>query len=383
MAEAFGTREEKVDPRITKLANLLVNYSLGLKKGEKVLVESIGFDGLDLVHEVVHAATVAGGLAYPNFRHDRVVRRFLHDAGEEQIKAHGKYDLQRMKDMDCYIGIRCASNTSELGDVPAAKLGLYNKHYQGPVHMKTRVPRTRWVVLRWPNESMAQNAHRPLHAFEDFYFNVCTLDYAAMSRAMDPLKKLMEATDRVEIKAPGTDIRFSIKGNPAIKCDGRVNIPDGELFTAPVKESIEGTIRFNAAALFEGTIFDQINLRFARGKVVEADAGAQTARLRAILDRDPGARYVGEFSLGFNPYVLEPMLDALFDEKIAGSLHMALGNSYDECPNGNHSSIHWDLVHIQRADKGGGEIRFDGKLVRQDGDFVPKELKGLNPDRLK
>lgn len=371
-----------MDSRITKLADLLVNYSCAVKKGEKVLVECMGFDPLNLVHEVTHMATQAGGMVFTNFRHDRITRRFLLDAGEEQIKAQAKYDLYRMKDMDCYIGVRGTPNTMEMGDVPAAALKLYNKYYNDPVHMKTRVPKTRWVVLRWPNDAMAQNAKQSLFAFEDFYFNVCTLNYAKMSKAMDPLKARMEATDRVEIKAPGTDLSFSIRGLPAIKCDGHVNIPDGELYTAPVRDSINGTIRFNTASFFEGTVFDSVDLRFKNGKVIEASAGALSEKLNAILDRDSGSRYVGEFALGFNPYVTDAMLDTLFDEKIAGSLHMALGNAYDDCFNGNHSSIHWDLVHNQRPEKGGGEIYFNGKLVRKDGLFTIRELAGLNPDRL-
>ncbi|MBM3288065.1 MAG: aminopeptidase, partial [Candidatus Eisenbacteria bacterium] len=299
------------------------------------------------------------------------------------IKAQAKYDLYRMRDMNCYIGIRGTGNTMELSDVPSEKQKMWGKYYATPVHFKVRVPKTRWVVLRYPNESMAQNARKPLHIFEDFYFNVCTLDYAKMSRAMDPLKELVDRTDRVEIKAPKTDLSLSVAGLKSIKCDGHLNIPDGELYTAPVKNSINGTICFNTPALFEGTVFDQIILRFKNGKVVEADAGAQSQKLNEILDRDGGSRYVGEFALGFNPYVTYAMLDALFDEKIAGSLHMALGNSYDDCFNGNKSAIHWDLVHVQRPDYGGGEIYFDGKLVRKDGLFVPKELQGLNPNRLK
>jgi len=371
-----------VDPRITKLADLLVHYSCGVRKKEKLLVECNGFDAFDLAHEVLHVATRAGAQVFYNFRNDRLTRRFLHDADEEQIKAQAKYDLYRMKEMDCYVGIRCTPNTMEMGDVPPQQLRLYNKHYNEPVHMKTRVPKTRWVVMRWPNDSMAQNAKKPLHPFEDFYFDVCTLDYARMSKAMDPLKARMEKTDRVEIKAPGTDLSFSIKGLPAIKCDGHLNIPDGELYTAPVKGSMNGVIRFNTPSLFEGTVFDAITLRFKNGKIVEADAGGLTKTLNGILDRDPGARQVGEFALGFNPYVVDAMLDTLFDEKIAGSLHMAMGNSYDDCFNGNRSSIHWDMVHNQRPEKGGGEIYFDGKLIRKDGLFLPKELKGLNPDRL-
>jgi len=372
-----------MDPRVTRLADLLVNYSCAVKKGEKLLVECIGFDAFPLVHEVTRVATRAGGVVFTNFRHDRLLRQLLHEAGEDQIKAQAKYDLARMKEMDCYIGVRGTPNTMELGDVPVEKLKLWNKHYNEPVHMRTRVPKTRWVVLRWPNDSMAQNAHKPLYRFEDFYFDVCTLDYPRMSKAMDPLKSIMESTDRVQVTGPGTDLSFSIKGLPAVKCDGHVNIPDGELFTAPVRDSINGTIRFNTPALYEGTVFDQIDLTFKKGKVVDAQAGAQTERLNQILDRDPGARYVGEFSLGFNPYIEKAMLDALFDEKIAGSLHMALGNAYDDCFNGNRSQIHWDLVHIQRPENGGGEVIFDGKVIRRDGLFLTRELKGLNPDKLK
>ena len=371
-----------MDPRIKKLADLLVHYSCGVKRGEKLLVECNGFDGLDLVHEVMRSATKAGGFVYFNFRHDRLTRRLLHDADEKQIKAQAKYDLYRMKDMDCYIGIRCTPNTMEMSDVPAAKLRLYNKYYNDPVHMKTRLPKTRWVVMRWPNDSMAQNAKKPLHPFEDFYFDVCTLDYARMSKAMDPLRALMNKTDRVQVKGPGTDLALSIKGLPAIKCDGHLNIPDGELYTAPVKDSVNGTIRFNTPSLFEGTVFDEITLRFKNGKIVEAEAGALTGALNGILDRDRGARFVGEFALGFNPYVTDALLDTLFDEKIAGSLHLAMGNSYEDCFNGNRSSIHWDMVHNQRPERGGGEVYFDGKLIRSDGLFVPKELKGLNPENL-
>ncbi len=371
-----------MDPRITKLAKMLVEYSCGVKEGEKLLVECNGFDCLDLAHEVTSVATRKGAYVFQNFRNDQVLRRFLHDASEEQIRAQAKYDLYRMRDMDCYIGVRASSNTMEMGDVPPEKLKLYMKHYGTPVHLKTRVPKTRWVVLRWPNNSMAQNAHRPLHVFEDFYFDVCTMDYRRMSKAMDPLKALMESTDRVEIKAPGTDLSFSIKGMPAIKCDGHLNIPDGELFTAPVKASVNGTVRFNTRTLFEGTVFDAIALTFRNGKVVKAEAGGRTERLNSILDRDPGARYLGEFAFGFNPYVTEPLLDTLFDEKIDGSFHMALGNSYDDAPNGNKSAIHWDIVQIQRKEHGGGEILFDGRLIRKDGLFVQKELKGLNPAAL-
>jgi aminopeptidase len=372
-----------VDPRATRLAEVLVNYSCGVKKGENVLVEVNGFDATELVGEIIRVATRKGANAFYEIRHDSLVRVLLHHADEAQIKAQAKHPLRQMKDMQCYIGIRAASNISELGDVPAQKMKLYTTHYRKPVHLQQRVAHTRWVVLRYPNASMAQAAQMPLGPFEDFYYQVCTMDYAKMSRAMNPLVRLMNKTDQVRIQAPGTDLSLSIKGLPAIKCDGKMNIPDGEIFTSPVRASVEGTVRFNAGSLLDGIVFGAINLTFKQGKVVAIDAGAQTKAVTAILDRDPGARYVGEFALGVNPFVVKPMLDILFDEKISGSFHMALGNSYEECDNGNRSGLHWDLVQIQTPEYGGGTIHFDGKLVRKNGRFVPAALQGLNPERLK
>jgi len=372
-----------VDPRTTRLADLLVNYSTGVKKGENLLLEVSGFEPLDLMTEIVRIATRKGANIFYEIRHDAILRTFLRHAREEQIKAQKKHPLAQMKDMDCYIGIRATPNIAEMSDVPSQKTQWYARHVRRPVHLLERVPHTRWVVLRYPNHSMAQAAHMPLAPFEDFYYNVCTMDYPKMSRAIRPLKRLMDRADRVEIKAPGTELSFSIKGLQSVPCDGKLNIPDGECFTAPVRDSVEGTVRFNAGSLLEGNAFGAIDLVFRKGKVVEAKAGPQTKKLNEILDRDAGARYVGEFAFGFNPYIETPMLDILFDEKIAGSFHMALGNAYDECDNGNKSSLHWDLVQIQTPKHGGGEIWLDGKLIRKNGKFVPNALQGLNPENLK
>ena len=362
---------------------MLVNYSCGVKKGDKLLIQISGFEPLDLGAELVRVATKKGAFVFCDFRHDTVHRAFLKTADEDQIKAQKKYALYQMKDMDCFIGIRAAANIAELSDVPSEKSMLYAKHYGIPVHMKVRVPNTRWVVLRYPNNAMAQSAKMPLSAFADFYYDVCTMDYLKMSRATNPLVRLMDKTDRVEIKAPGTDLRFSIKGLKSVKCDGKLNIPDGECFTAPVRDSVEGTVRFNAGSLLEGVMYNDIDLEFKKGKVVKATSGPNTMKMNAVLDRDGGSRHVGEFALGFNPFITTPMHDILFDEKIAGSFHMALGNAYDECNNGNKSSLHWDLVQIQTPKMGGGEIWFDGKLIRKNGKFIPKSLQDLNPENLK
>jgi len=266
-------------------------------------------------------------------------------------------------------------NVTELADVPAEKMQLIGKKMR-PVQDQ-RVKRTKWVVLRWPTPSMAQLAGMSTEAFEDFFFDVCTLDYRKLQPGMKALKALMEKTDRVQIKAPGTDLNFSIKGISAIICGGDRNIPDGEVFTAPVKDSVEGQLTFNAPSIYQGTAFDGIQLRFKRGKIVEASSN-ETEKLNKILDSDVGARYIGEFSLGFNPRVFQPMRDILFDEKIAGSFHFTPGQAYEEADNGNRSQVHWDMVSIQRPDYGGGEIYFDGKLIRKNGEFLPKQLRSLN-----
>ncbi len=372
-----------MDPRITRLADLLVNYSTAAKPGENLLVETIGTDALDLVEEIVRVAAEGGVNVQYNIHHQTVLRAFLHAAKEEQVAALTDAALHQMKQMDCYIGVRGASNASELADVPAEAMRWYSKHYFEAVHLKERVAKTRWVVLRYPNDAMSQLARKPKRAFEDFYFDVCTMDYAKMSEAMDALVELMANTDRVKVVGRNTELSLSIKGLRPIKCDGKVNIPDGEVYTAPVKDSIDGRVCFNAGSMFESKAFGPITLEFEAGKCVKVEAGGDTEAVEAILDRDEGARYVGEFALGVNPYITSPMLDTLFDEKIGGSLHMAMGNSYDDCFNGNRSGIHWDLVHIQTPEWGGGEIWFDGVLVRKDGVFVHEALLPLNPDALK
>jgi aminopeptidase len=224
---------------------------------------------------------------------------------------------------------------------------------------------------------MAQLAGMSTEAFEDFYFDVCTLDYRKLQPGMKALQRLMEKTDCVQVKGPDTDLQFSIKGIPAIICGGDRNIPDGEVFSCPVKDSVEGHVTFNAPSIYQGTAFDGIRLEFKSGKIVAARSN-ETQKLNKILDSDPGARYIGEFSLGFNPRVFHPMRDILFDEKIAGSFHFTPGQAYEEADNGNRSQVHWDMVNIQRPDYGGGEIYFDGKLVRKDGKFLPKQLRSLN-----
>jgi len=284
--------------------------------------------------------------------------------------------------MDAYIGIRGGLNISEMSDVPKEKMQLYEKHVLKPVHFEERVKRTKWSILRYPTPSFAQQAGMSTESFENFFFDVCTADYVKMADAMNPLQDLMEITNKVHINGPNTDLTFSIQEIPTIKCSGTHNIPDGEVFTAPVKNSVEGHINFNIPTIYQGNKFSDIYLRFKKGKIVEAKAD-KTEKLNEILNTDEGARYVGEFSFGINPYITRPILDILFDEKICGSFHFTPGQAYDEADNGNRSNIHWDMVMIQTREMGGGEIYFDDVLIRKDGIFIPEPLQGLNPENLK
>lgn len=370
------------DPRYTDLANLLVRHSMRVEKGEKVLIEAFDIPG-EFTAELIHAVGRAGGQPLVSTYSQQVLRAMYQNGTEEQMSLLGKIEKARMEAVDCYAGVRGSHNISEMSDVPREKMDLYERLWWKPVHSDVRVPKTKWVVLRWPHPSMAQAANMSTEAFEDFYFRVCAgVDYPAMDRAMQPLKTLMDKTDRVRISGPGTELAFSIKGIGAVGCSGERNIPDGELFTCPVKDSINGILQYNCETMYRGTLFNNIKLTFKNGKIVDAFAGAETGKLNEILDSDPGARYIGEWSLAFNPHILRPMKDILFDEKIAGSFHMTPGQAYEEADNGNRSQIHWDMVCIQRKDYGGGEIYFDDKLIRKDGIFVLEELAGLNPEKL-
>ncbi len=370
-----------INEDIKKLAHNLVNYSCSLKKGEKVLIDAIGVPN-DLPIAIVEEAYKVGAYPFVNVIDNSIQRAIYSGLNEEQTKLWADIDSVRMKNMDAYIGIRGGDNSFELSDVDGDKMAIYQNFYSLPVHHNIRVKQTKWVVLRYPTPSMSQQAQMSTEAFSRYYFDVCNLDYSKMDKAMDALKTLMDKTDKVRIVAPETDLTFSIKGINAVKCAGKLNIPDGEVYTAPVKNSVNGTIKYNAPSIEQGLKFENVKLTFKDGKIVEA-TGNYTEKLNEIFNTDEGAKYVGEFAIGVNPYVTKPIGDILFDEKISGSIHFTPGCCYDDAFNGNISSIHWDLVLIQLENFGGGEIYFDDVLIRKNGIFVLDELKPLNPENLK
>ncbi len=370
-----------MDSRIRKLADVLVRHSTKLQPGEKVLIET--FDTPDaLVIALIERVTEAGAIPFVETRSMRVLRSLFTHATEAQMRDIAAHELSRMKNVQAYMGIRGSHNALEYSDVPSDRMKLYSSLWNHEVHTQQRVNHTKWVVLRYPSPSFAQAAGMSTEAFEDFYFNVCTLDYAKMAEAQKPLHKRMVEADRVRLTGKDTDLEFSIKGIGAVMCSGDRNIPDGETYSCPVKDSVNGVIHYNTPTIYQGTRFTDVRLEFKDGKIVDATA-SDTKKLNAILDSDEGARYIGEFAIGFNPYILNPMLDILFDEKINGSFHFTPGQAYKAAGNGNTSSIHWDMVFIQRPEYGGGEIYFDNELIRKDGIFVPDDLHALNPENLK
>lgn len=368
-----------MDPRYSKLAKTLCGHSAKIAQGEHVLLD-LSETPAEMAEALIAEISARGAYPHAEICNPRINRALALAATPERLAVAAECALEKIKKMDAYIAIRGAANIFENSDVPQANMAKIAAAMKPAVDW--RVNKTKWVVLRWPTPAMAQQAQMSSEAFEDFYFRVCTMDYGRMEEGMEAARRLMESADKVHITGPGTDLGFSIKSMPAIPCGGQYNIPDGEIFTAPVRDSVEGTVSYNAPTVYNGISFDSITLTFEKGKIVDASAGAKTAALKKILSSDEGASYIGEFAMGFNPHIVSPMRDILFDEKIAGSFHFTPGQAYENADNGNRSRIHWDMVCIQTPEWGGGEISFDGKVVRRDGLFVGEGIEKLNPQYL-
>jgi len=363
------------DARVTAWAEVLVDYSTRVKKGDVVLISAGGFEALPLVKEI-YRLCLARGAKYVeyDFSVAEIGRHFYNSASREQLAHFPGHKLDFMKQVTVYIAIGAAENSMVMAQARQEAMISHAKVTR-PI-IDQRVKHTRWVITRYPTHGGAQEARMSLEEYEDYVLAACCIDWQAESKKQEKLKKLMDAADRVRIRASDTDLTFSLKGLPGIKCDGRFNIPDGEVFTAPVKDSVEGYITYNCPTIYQGKEFNNIRLEFSRGKVVRAEAGDMTDDLNRILDTDEGARYIGEFAIGVNPGIRRPMRNILFDEKIFGSIHFTPGQCYDECDNGNRSAVHWDMVKLLEGD---GEIWFDETLIQKDGRFVHKNLLQLNP----
>lgn len=364
------------DTRIKQLADVLVNYSTGVKKGDVVLISASGFECAPLVKEL-YLLCLEKGAQYVeyDFTTPEINRHFYNTASKEQLAYFPQHKLDFMKKATVYIGVSASENSMVMAQANQKNMIAWSKVIR-PI-IDERVKHTRWVITRYPTHGAAQEASMSLEEYEDYLFSACCIDWAAESKKQEKLKKLMDKAEKVRIKASDTDLSFSIKGLPGIKCDGRFNIPDGEVFTAPLKDSVEGHITYNCPTVYQGKEFNNIRLEFKKGRIVRAASPGKDDDLNRILDTDDGARYVGEFAIGVNPGIRVPMRNILFDEKIFGSIHFTPGQCYDECDNGNRSAVHWDMVKLLQGD---GEIWFDDTLIQKDGVFVHKDLLVLNPE---
>ncbi len=362
-------------PEDKQLARQLLSHSIELKEGENIMLQLIGLNGTGLMRALTEAVREKG--AHPFIKiEDPETNRILLEKGDDEFwKSQAETDqLPLMKQMDAFVGIRAAENIYENSAVSKQANNAYSRHFLNPVHFKQRVEHTRWVVLRYPSAAFAMNAKMPTERFRDFYYKACLLDYEKLRTDMQPLEELLRKTGLVRLKGEGTDIEFSVKGQNWIPCFGKRNIPDGELFSSPLIDSVNGHITY-APSVYQGKPFEFVKLEVKNGVVTGFDSSNNTA-FEEILDTDEGARRFGEFSFGLNPVIEKPMYDILFDEKIYGSNHLTLGKDYAIAPNGNSSDIHWDLVCI------GPDVYLDGELVRKGRLFVKEELSGLNPDKL-
>jgi len=366
------------DPRLQKLAETLILYSVRMQAGETVMIYA-PVKAKPLIIELLKVIRAHGGNPVVELSDDEISRELTLATTDKSLDRQYRWLDWKLDDVDCIVNIRASESDYVQVDVPQELKSAVAKK-MNPLAPK-RLGK-KWVLLNYPTEGGAHKNRMSLEAYYDYIIGVSTVDYSRMNDAFRPLKDLMERTDRVRLVAKGTDLSFSIRGIPAIPCAGEYNIPDGEIFTAPVKDSVNGTITYNAPSPQRGAVFTNVSLTFANGRIVQATADQEPELLKSIFDTDPGARYVGEFAIGVNPLVKKPVGDTLYDEKIAGSIHFTPGRCYAEAPNGNDSAVHWDLVLIMTSEYGGGEVWFDGRLIRKDGRFVIPELLGLNPENL-
>lgn len=371
--ERIGENMDK--QKLNKLANTIINYSLHLKENSRVIV-SFTKEATPLVEELIKEAQKVKAVMVLNMYDPKLNARLSEKSTDRRLEQLKKIKEFEVENYDAFIQIRTENNDYERRNIPKEtikKLGAMTQAVDD-----IRINEREWVLLNYPTDLDAYKSKMTSEEFNDFALEVMTVDYQKMAKDIEPLKELMERTDKVRITSPGTDITFSIKGMPAIPCCGEKNIPDGELYSAPIKDSVNGTITYNTPSPYQGNVYNNVSLTFENGKIIKATCDGDNEKLNEIFDTDEGARYVGEFALGFNPKILYPMGDILYDEKILGSLHFTPGRCYADCDNGNVSSIHWDMVLIQREDFGGGEIYFDDVLIRKDGKFIPEELQVLN-----
>lgn len=351
-----------MNKNIEELAKIIVNYSTRVKAGDRVRIVCEGLEGLPLVKEL-HKQCLLKKARHVEYelREPAITKDFLFIADDRQLSYIPSEYLTIIQKTDVYIWIGAPSNTRELASIDGRKSALYRKALT-PLR-EERLKNTRWCALLYPTIGLAQDANMSLDELTAFFFRACLRDWEKEKAKIKPLKKRLDSCKLVKITGEGTELTFTFSDRKSVVCAGEVNLPDGELFTAPDRESVEGTILFNMPADYQGKRFHDVQLHFKKGKVIKATSRNDVDELMKILDTDKGSRYLGEFAIGLNRQINRQFFNPLFDEKIFGTIHVAIGHCYPQADNGNKSAIHWDLVYSLRN---GAKLFFDDKEVSID-----------------
>jgi aminopeptidase len=353
------------DPRWSQLAEILVNYSTGTRRDDRLLITMTEPETFPLTLAVYEQAVRAGAFPQVQFASAYLERALLLHGSDDLVGRVPDLELQGMEWADVYVGLRGASNPHELAGIPPERLAAHRRAL-GAISAR-RNERTRWVLTRVPNKSLAQQAGMSLEEMLRFYFNATLRDWEAEARRHAAIRDVFQAATRVRITGRDTDLTFSTAGRSYVAGDGHINMPDGEVYTAPVDDSAQGAIAFEFPASFAGQMVAGIRLELRDGEVVRATAERGEALLQQALAIDAGARRLGEFGVGVNFGIDRFVGDILFDEKIGGTIHLALGRAYTECGGSNASALHWDLVKDLRTE---GTIELDGQVVFASGRFL-------------
>lgn len=364
------------DPRVEKLADLLVRHSLRLRPREKVVLVGSPL-GESLLEACYRAAMKAGAFVDTRMMLTSQDEILLKIGNEEQIRFVNPMAELQLNGYDARIVVPADRNTRALSGVDPARQAAFAAARE-PL-MRAMMDRTasgeyRWVSFFYPTNAYAQDAGMSLSDYEDFVYSACFLDepdpiarYEEMRKEHERLISWLHGKSEIHVLGPDTDLTFSVAGRRWIDCSGQMNMPDGEFFTGPVEDSVNGKVRFTYPATVQGRMVEDVRLRFEGGRVVEASARQNEEFLLRMLDADEGARRLGEFSFGTNPRITRFTAEVAYDEKIGGTIHMAVGASIPESGGVNRSGVHWDMVCDLRQ---GGEVYADGELFLKDGRFV-------------
>ncbi len=367
------------DPRIINLARVIVEYSLEVQPGHTVELACVPYvpSALPYVESIYRAILHAGGHPLLDIEPEGLDVLLLREGNEAQLKFIDPRTMLAAREFDRSVVLQGEENTRRTTGIDPDRQALRHanwREYHQITNKRTAEGSYRWVLANIPTNGYAQDADMDLAAYEDFYFKTLFADqedpiapWVAMRTEQERLVAWLQGKEQVEVKGPNIDLRLSIKDRPFISCHGTENLPDGEIFTAPVEDSVEGWVRFTYPAVFQGREVSDVELVFEAGRVVKASASKNETFLETVLDMDPGARCLGEFAIGTNQAIKEFTKNIGFDEKIGGTVHMALGFGYPESGSLNESALHWDMICDMRQ---GGVIIVDGTTCYDSGSFL-------------